>query len=347
VACVLMMIARRVARREGGALLRDLTAILGAAAVALAPCIVFFWWHGALAALWDQTIGFNAIYSEADPVTRLSSLAAAARSFVVGGLGIAAASGWLLALPRVRGRSSAAERAGPLIDILVGALPLEVFFASLSGRGYDQYFIPLMPLAAVGTAWSAVRLHQLIAAALPVSVASGGSRLILSVAGLAVLAVVGCASLPSVRYKLQAAQLPPEYPEIAAYLRAETAPTDTVGVWGDGSGAASVLYLAQRRSPTRYVYQQQLKDARYARPSMVDELHRDLARARPRIILATERFEETLGTLQSRARGSEVRATSGTESLHEWELLVTWLTNAYELRSDGLPHGQWLIYSLR
>jgi hypothetical protein len=69
----------------------------------------------------------------------------------------------------------------------------------------------------------------------------------------------------------------------ASYVAANSRSDDTVFIWG---AHTEVLFLANRLSPTRFIYQYgPLYTRGYATPSRVDELLADLARSRPVLIL--------------------------------------------------------------
>src|SRR2546427_12449186 len=67
--------------------------------------------------------------------------------------------------------------------------------------------------------------------------------------------------------------------QAATYIDSVTTSADPVLVWGSH---AEVLVLAERRSPTRLVYQYAALATRgYASPPRIDELGAELARGRP------------------------------------------------------------------
>ena len=71
--------------------------------------------------------------------------------------------------------------------------------------------------------------------------------------------------------------------EAATYIDSVTTSADPVLVWGS---RAEILVLAERRSPTRLVYQYAALATRgYASPARIDELVADLARERPLLII--------------------------------------------------------------
>jgi hypothetical protein len=71
--------------------------------------------------------------------------------------------------------------------------------------------------------------------------------------------------------------------EAAAYIAASTRPGDTVLVWGS---RAEVLVLADRRSPTKLVYQYAALATRgYAVPAGVDEFTGELVARPPALII--------------------------------------------------------------
>jgi hypothetical protein len=104
-------------------------------------------------------------------------------------------------------------------------------------------------------------------------------------AALLVVAAVAMSIVPTrLLLRLELETPASEAPYVAArFLDATIGPRETVLVWGSHS---EVLFLADRLSPTRFVYQYAALETRgYASASRVDQLLAELDRARPVLIV--------------------------------------------------------------
>jgi hypothetical protein len=130
----------------------------------------------------------------------------------------------------------------------------------------------------------------------------------------------------------------------AAYLAANTRPDDTVLVWGSHT---EVLFLASRRSPTRYVYQYAALATRgYATPARVDELLADLQRARPALILDASSESFVTPPLDLVGMRAWVSPEAQYAPLPELERVVAFIVANYE-RAGAEPATGWPLWRLR
>jgi len=155
-----------------------------------------------------------------------------------------------------------------LLGVALVAFPVEIVLSTW-GRGYHYYFLPWLPAMGVLAAFAARELLDriprrpalaLVAAAL-VLMSVQPARLVVR------LAAVGDDGTSRAA---------------AAYVAERTGPEDRVLVWG---ARTEILILAERRSPTRFVYQYApLATKGYATAAAIDELLADL-RARPPLLI--------------------------------------------------------------
>ena len=250
-----------VARRRVAAL----ASIAGMSAVALATfaaVAAFFALRGAFGELLEQSLRYNLAYASFTPfVERLGAIPEGFRLVSPSGLAPLALAAWVWAAIRWRG-------AAPLVAIAVVALPLELVLAT-AGRAYHYYFLPWLPVMGVLVAYAAAEVR---------------ARLGPRTAGAVMTAAVVAMSVQPARLVARLATVGDDGTSRAAatYIADATAPGDTVLVWG---ARTEVLVLADRRSPTRYVYQYAALATRgYATPAAVDALIADL-RARPPVLI--------------------------------------------------------------
>jgi len=75
-----------------------------------------------------------------------------------------------------------------------------------------------------------------------------------------------------------------EYEAVTAYIKLHTSEDDTVLLWG---AEAEINYSAQRRSPSRFIYQDPLYKVGYTDKAIVEEFLGDIVRNKPRFIIDT------------------------------------------------------------
>jgi hypothetical protein len=129
-----------------------------------------------------------------------------------------------------------------------------------------------------------------------------------------------------------------------AYIAANTRPDDTVLIWGSH---AEVLFLAGRRSPTRYVYQYAALATRgYATPARVEEFLADLQRARPVLILDASSESFVTPPLDVAGLRAWVSPEAQYAPLPELERVVAFIVTNYE-RAGTEPATGWPLWRLR
>jgi hypothetical protein len=294
---------------------------------ALVPLAIVVAWaaaRGVLGDMIDQALVYNRAYASFAPLTeRVDAVLLGLRLTLPSGLAVVAAGAWLYAV--------LARRFAPtLLAVALAAFPLEIALSTW-GRGYHYYFIAWLPAMAVLAAFAVCelqrRVHRRIA----------WPALALAVLGMSVLPALLVARLALTTDEGRSRGA-------AAYVAANTRPGDTVLIWGSHT---EVLFLADRRSPTRYVYQYAALATRgYATPERVLEFLADLQRGRPVLILDASR--ESFVTPPLDLAG--LRAWSSPEPqyapLPELERIVEYITANYE-RAGTEPATGWPLWRLR
>lgn len=305
---------------------RAAAAVAAMAVGVLVPIAGVFIWaasRGVVAEMVDQVIVYNRAYAAfASPSERITAVFAGLRLTVPSGLAAVAAGAWLYALARRRWQ--------PMVVVALIAFPLEIVLATW-GRGYHYYFIPWLPAMAILAAFAANEVQRLM----PPHIA----RPVL------VIAVVLMFVQPAVLVaRLALASEGGESRLAAAYVTANTRADDTVLVWGSH---AEVLFLAGRRSPSRYVYQYAALATRgYATPARVEELLADLQRARPALIVDASRDSFVTPPLDLEALRTWVSPEPQYAPLPELERLVGYVLANYERVAAEASTG-WPVWRRR
>ena len=236
------------------------------AAGAVVPLAVVVAWaaaRGVLAEMVDQVVVYNRIYAAFAPFSdRVAAVLSGIRLTLPSGLAVVAIGAWVYAVLTRRPGAM-------LLRVALVAFPIEVALAA-GGRGYHYYFIAWLPAMAILAAFAVGEVLRIVPPRL--------ARPVLS------LGVVAMCVLPGLLVTRLALTTVEERAGLAGeYVAANTRADDTVLVWGSHT---EVLFLAGRRSPTRYVYQYGALATRgYATPARVAELLADLERERPALIL--------------------------------------------------------------
>ena len=231
--------------------------------------------RGALGEMLDQALRYNLAYASFAPfVERLGAIPEGLRLVSPSGLALVAllAAGYAL----VRRRALP-----PLVLIALVALPLELLLAT-SGRAYHYYFLPWLPVMGTLAAFAVSETLRALAS----RPALTGRR---SLEGRRALAVIGIAVIAmAIQPARLVGRLATESDDgisraAAEYVASHTAPADPVLIWGARS---EVLFLADRRSPTRFIFQYAPVATRnYATTAAIDALLADLAAHPPALIV--------------------------------------------------------------
>ncbi len=251
---------------------------------------------------------------------------------------VAVAAMWLLILVRcVRSRTSQID---PFMVLVLVWLPIEIAVSSLAGRGgrYTWTWLPAIAVL-VGVAADAARLR-------------GRRRVLVALLALALLG-----PLPQLAQSLRAvggslvhaeayvsASDPRPVHEAVRRITGATRSGDTVLVWGDYSD--EVNFLAQRQSPTRYVFQPFLYSRAYLDYDLVPTFLSDLRRDPPALILDSS--PDADASTPKPPLSSVGRGWPGgdDEFARQWGSVGTWVRENYEL-TGRLPASGWLVYERR
>jgi len=196
--------------------------------------------------------------------------------FVLAGM---AAAVWLA----IRPAADAAARLRRTFGVwAVLTLLADLALTNPTYRAYEHYYITLIPGVALLATLSLYALAEALRDRVPVRAAA----LVLVIAAGYLLFAAGSKpvrfsydELRSENWKLNG---PLRDRGVAVYVREHTAPGDTVLVWGASSG---INFQAQRMSPTQYHYGYGIILPDYTTDAMIEEIARDLAEARPALIV--------------------------------------------------------------
>jgi hypothetical protein len=298
-------------------------AIAVGALMAIAVVLVWAAVRGVLNEMVDQALAYNRAYAAFAPIgERAAAVLVGLRLTLPSGLALVAVGAWLYAV--------LTRRTSPtLISVALIAFPLEIALSTL-GRGYHYYFIPWLPSMAILSAFAASEVRRIVPARMRVV--------------LAAAALLMCVQPTLLVTRLAMTSGDGQSRAAAGYIAENTRPDDTVLIWGSH---AEVLFLADRLSPTRYVYQYAALATRgYATPAHTLELLGNLERARPVLILDASGSSFVTPPLDLAGLRAWVSPEPQYAPLPELERVVEFIVANYA-RDGTEPATGWPVWRLR
>lgn len=323
---------------------------LAGAGVAIPTAALLSWFaaSGALADFFSQVFTYNVRYAErASLAANLARLPVQLRSsplgewpallFLAGAGGLAGLAVLARAAPRWRDR---APRTAALTFLFIAAwVAVDLVALSAGGRFYRHYFVQPVPSLVLlsAYAWTVLPRRPWARRA-----ASGVWAVVLLM--LSPLVPDVRAALTDLRDAVRQRAFPPlesrlapQYALVVSWVRAHTAPSDTVYFWG---AEAELNFLTGRRSPSRYAYLYPLLVSGYTDEGDRTRFRGDLSRRAPAIIVDTSR---TNGYVPSIATGEQGLKNDIFSAEHLDEIRA-------QIRRDYLLEtrlGEWDVYRRR
>jgi 4-amino-4-deoxy-L-arabinose transferase-like glycosyltransferase len=267
---IAMVLIKR--RRQHGAVARLAAAgAVGALIVAL-PLLAWLAHGGALRAFWDEAIAYNFLYSKAGWAQRVIAVLAGVWLATVTAPVVLPLAGLVASVRRLR-RSRPNDRARVIMLFILTWTVVELFLASVSGRAYDHYFVMLIPPMAMLTAALVAELMLLA----PANIRRRWQHSPMTAALLALLMFRPLADRFVQRARTTGLVPSPASSQTVAaadFVRANSAPTDRLLVWGLAGG---VYLLADRPPASRYLFASPLLTRGYGdviAPEFLTELRR-------------------------------------------------------------------------
>lgn len=264
-----------------------LVGTLGGAAIVAIPLLGYLVMNGSLAAFWEQVFTYSALYSSATWKLRFRAMFAGLKvSTLYAPLALAAA-GWLLSAVRVR-HAAMTDPKWPVYAVAIVWLPIELLFASISGRDYGHYFLPvLVPLSFLTAAFAA----ELDTGYLRATIHSISGRQGLIIWSLAV--ALTFQPVTDIFWKVKEKGLPTSPSDatipVIEYIRAHSNPEDRIFVWGH---AAPIYFFSNRQPASQYLYILPLLTPAYADSTVVGRFLADLRHTPPVIIIDASSQDE-------------------------------------------------------
>lgn len=270
------------ATRQWRAAFVKLTTILAGFLFVVALFLALFLWQGNLADFWQAAFVFNVAYAARFEFfsSRFGALAAGYEYLALTGLAVFGGLGFVIGVNVLAfARERIAPPLRPLLGLAALAFPIELVLVTTSGRPFNHYYVTLLYVFAVWTAW----LFYLLRRALDewIAPASRRAQFVLNASLALALAL---SLLPAVKKNIEWAQQlhALEPPAIVNFLRENTTPDDTVLVLGH---EPRILFFAGRRAPTRFVHQAMFVITPFLTPARVEEFFSAVVNGKPKYIV--------------------------------------------------------------
>ncbi len=302
--------------------------------------IVLALMSGILTAFTDAAIQYNVAYSHTTIATRLRAVTAGIKTIAPSGIAFLGFSGWLATVFALARSKSSADGAQALLAVCVGALPLEVVLAAVSGRSYAHYYVSWLPTLTIlaGFALDLVMsgVERGYAGQQPFSASSTFKLAFLAILFGSAIGPLGVIARPF----LQSTPVEATLRQAANYVNRSTRDSDYVLMWGTEVG---VNFATGRRSPSRFAYQLPFYTPGYRRPDLTAEFLRDIAVNRPTLIIDASAATGGAPPLEANARRRWLEENGG-ELYPEIEDVVQFVCTHYA--SVGvLGEQRWPVYA--
>ena len=278
--------------RNENALDRILLAIAGALPVFLLVIGVFAA-VGGLYAMWDALIVYNFAYTNVPFTEKLESVLGESlrKSFLL----LPLIGAWCIGICYFSFvKRARQERFAGMLKLGLILLPIEIVLISLSGRGYIQYYLSLLPIAMILMSFVALSIHRIMGRLnyMPRHVPSFTFLLgiiFFGAASMYLFTVAGAGYLTKIpeKYTREGGVMHGNHLRVVDLIREETDPQDTILVYGGGE--TRLHLFSGRDAPTRFFYQYPLVTPGYARPEIFDEFIWDVQTGKPALIIDTQK----------------------------------------------------------
>lgn len=275
-AIAIYLIINRLRAYQPARLARELGLIaLGSLAVVI-PVIIFFASQDALSQFWDAAFRYNFVYSsyKTSLIKHFGApIFIGIQHFGRSGLLTISTIGYLCALILIVVKKHEFGKFLPLFLIGLIDFPIEFLLVSASGQIYAHYYMILLPVMALFSGLIFWFIHtQLGEEELPRK-----ARVFFTIGVVTIILWTTAFDYVYLASKYHAINS-----MMIDYLKTKTSPNDFVLMWG---AETSANFFAQRKSPSRFVYQYPLYTEGYVDEQMIDGFLDDILRNKPLYII--------------------------------------------------------------
>lgn len=302
---------------------------------------VYFLLTGSLEAMLDAYLRYNALYSAFNnPVNFLSSIVTGFIFLSFSLIAFLGFGGWIAGLASLFSSWRKKKNIQPILFVVVFAFPVEILFASLSGRNYSNYYITWLPLLAYTSAFFVKLMWDQIGKMK--GIGSGKTlRLIMIVLLVVCIPALSVAFILNDTINVYDAFNRQTPEQIAEFLSDKLGADDTMLVWG---AETSLNYLTGTSAPTRYMYAYPLFLRGYANRERFVEFLGELQENPPKYIVDAGTTNTAIPPLTEEMRANwEISPFSERyyEITPDVDMVFQYVGENYELLTDEFA---WPIY---
>ncbi len=274
VAIASLLVIKRISSGERKKLILELLIIfLGVLAISLVM-FGFFASRSALQDFLSAAFSYNFTYISTSNSSLILGSVSGLIPLLRSGLLQFAILGWGMALLCFVLKKKSGKELPSLIQISFLVLPLDFLLLNISSRSFPHYFILLLPTLTILAGFA---IHRINAAITPTNFHTFGRTLLIALVLTLTLKFLLVDYVEEIRAIRQRGEN-----SVVSFIQDFTSPNDFVLIWG---AEASINFLAERQSPTRFVYQYPLYQDNYTNEDLILEFINDVINNKPRLII--------------------------------------------------------------
>lgn len=242
------------------------------------PMVLYFYLNDSLVYLVDQVFTYNSVYTSVSLRDKIIALIGGFS--VLGFISYILLIAWCSTVIELFVKKEKVNKNNIITYIALIGFPIEIYLSILSGRSYEHYYVPWLPIGLVLVGFWANRL---------IGYMDQNKIYLLNRVGFLIL-ITGILSVPNLIHSVpnQLSILLNQGPfpqlEVTQFIKNETRADDYVLMWGAES---SINFVSNRKSPTKYVYQYPLYTVGYQNEEMIDEFFDEIQTNQPKLIFDT------------------------------------------------------------
>lgn len=253
------------------------------------PVLLYFQWNNALTELIDQLFRYNSIYSKTTFRHQIDSFLNGTTMLWPSGLIITATVAWIVGIFSIERKINLKDIQQALTCVALIDLPVEFILSSISGREYDHYYIPWLPVLAILTCLFAFGIIKNFSDSrinlLKLNINTSHIWIVAFLIVLTAHTILTKYYLYKEITHLNNQDWSQEIAIIRKHLKGER----YLLMWG---AETSLNFVTQMKSPTRYVYQYPLYTCGYTTKKMIDEFLNDISQKKPLIVDAASNADK-------------------------------------------------------
>jgi hypothetical protein len=220
----------------------------------------------------------------------------------------------------------------PYLWLMLIVLPIEFFLSSTSGKLADHYYLPWLPIMSLFVGYLIYILQN------------SKKNLVLSSLFIFLLGVFLTYKIIDIPVKADSYLSNFSFSEdkVIEYIKNTTQPEDYVFTWGVGQ---HIAVAADRKSPTKYIYQSPLYIPGFQKEEMYSTLLSELANKKPVLIIDGNTSQSKFKPIDCDKPQVLDEYAPSFRALPQVNLLVSFICANYSLEKQ--TYNEWRVYRLK